>query len=133
MQWLTAKGFGCCPSLTPALCRAMPCRCYCYCTPKTCQRGSQPALLCRLYRLQPAGSPGFAHGDVGGGGRHNVKDTMPTDSTGTKRGRTKKQERERPPKKLTQAAHPQPNIDVLSRCNRNCVTVTANKLANLPI
>ena len=36
-------------------------------------------------------------GDVDGGGRHDVKDTMPTDPTRTKRGRTKKSEKD-PPK-----------------------------------
>ena len=54
-----------------------------------------------------------------GGGRHNVKDTMPTDPTRTKRGRTKKGEKD-PPQKTKRAAHRQPDIDVILRCNRNC-------------
>ena len=46
-----------------------------------------------------------------GGGRHDVKDTMPTDPTRTKRGRTKKGEKD--PQNKTRAAHRQPDIDVL--------------------
>ena len=36
---------------------------------------------------------------MGGGGRHDVQDTMPTDPTRTKRGRTKKSEKDPPHKK----------------------------------
>ena len=62
-----------------------------------------------------------------GGGRHDVKDTMPTDPTRTKRERTKKGEKD-PPK--TKHGPPTGSLILMSFCG---VTGTANKLANLPI
>ena len=69
----------------------------------------------------------YAHGDVDGGNRHDVKDTMPTDPTRTKRGRTKKSEKDPPQKKH---GPPAGSLILVPFCG---VTVTSNKLANLPI
>ena len=58
--------------------------------------------------------------------RRSVKGAMPTDPTGTKRGRTKKEEQKTPPKYG-------PPTGGLTLVSFRGVTVTANKLANLPI
>ena len=61
--------------------------------------------------------------------RHDVQDTMLTDPTRTKRGRTKKSEKD-PPKKKKEHGPPTGSLILMPFCG---VTVTANKLANLPI
>ena len=84
-----------------------------------CRRGPTHKQI-QLRRVELYFAQDSAHGDVDGGGRHDVKDTMPTDPTRTKRGRTKKSEKDPPKNKKTRAAHRQPDIDVLLRCNLNC-------------
>ena len=63
-------------------------------------------------------------GDVDGGGRHDVQDTMPTGPTRTKRGRTKKSEKDPP---TTKHGPPTGSLILVPFCG---VTITANTLAN---